>query len=60
VTELVFKLNGVAVKLALWRFINDRDDVATDQALAAYDAIKRLTGRDFCLSKTAPGRDRGR
>jgi hypothetical protein len=30
-----------------FEFVNNHDDVAADQALAAYDAVVRLTGRDF-------------
>jgi hypothetical protein len=41
------------VQLALWHLINQDDDVATDQALAAYDAVVRLTGRDFAAEAEA-------
>jgi hypothetical protein len=37
----------------LWEFINNHDDVAADQALAAYDAVVRLTGRDFAAEAEA-------
>jgi len=40
-------LKGIGVQLALWEFINQHDDVTADQALAAYDAVVWLTGRDF-------------
>jgi hypothetical protein len=40
-------LVGIGVQLGVWEFVNNHDDVAADQALAAYDAVVRLTGRDF-------------
>jgi hypothetical protein len=46
-------LTGIGVQLALWHFINQDDDVAADQALAAYDAVVRLTGRDFAAEAEA-------
>ena len=46
-------LTGIGVQLALWEFINQDDDVAADQALAAYDALVRLTGRDFAAEAEA-------
>jgi hypothetical protein len=46
-------LTGIGVQLALWEFINNHDDVAADQALAAHDAVTRLTGRDFAAEAEA-------
>jgi hypothetical protein len=46
-------LTGIGVQLALWHLINQDDDVAADQALAAYDAVVRLTGRDFAAEAEA-------
>ena len=46
-------LKGIGVQLALWEFINQHDDVTVDQALAAYDAVVWLTGRDFAAEAEA-------
>jgi hypothetical protein len=46
-------LTGIGVQLALWEFINNHDDVAAEQAVAAYDAVVRLTGRDFAAEAEA-------
>jgi hypothetical protein len=46
-------LTGIGVQLALWHFINNHNDVAADQAVAAYDAVARLVGRDFAAEAEA-------
>jgi hypothetical protein len=46
-------LAGIGVRLALWEFINQDDDIAAEQALVAYDAVVRLTGRDFAAEAEA-------
>jgi hypothetical protein len=40
-------LVGIGVQLGLWRFINGRVIVASEQADAAYEALVRLTGKDY-------------
>jgi|GEM_PF-2996169 hypothetical protein len=44
---------AIGVKLALWYFINNHDDVAADQALAAYEDVTRFVGRDFAAEAEA-------
>jgi hypothetical protein len=48
-------LPGIGVQLGLWMFIAGRDnpDTGDEQAIAAYDAIVRLTGRDFAAEARA-------
>jgi len=40
-------LDGIAIKLALWQFINCHDDAAALQADAAYRDVTRFINRDF-------------
>jgi hypothetical protein len=40
-------LDGIAIKLALWGFINRHDDAAALQANAALRDMTRLTNRDY-------------
>jgi len=40
-------LIGIGVQLGLWRFINGHGIAASEQADAAYDALVRLTGKDY-------------
>jgi hypothetical protein len=46
-------LTPAGVQLGVWEFVNNHDDVAADQALAAYDAVTRLVGRDFAAEAEA-------
>jgi hypothetical protein len=39
-------LVGIGIQFGLWRFINGRFKVGSDQADAAYEALVRLTGKD--------------
>ena len=44
---------GIGVQLGLWRFINGRVIVASEQADAAYEALVRLTGKDYAAEARA-------
>ena len=45
--------SGRYAALGVFEFVNNHDDVAADQALAAYDAVTRLVGRDFAAEAEA-------
>jgi hypothetical protein len=46
-------LVGISVQLGLWRFINGHGNVASEQADAAYEALVRLTGKDYTAEARA-------
>jgi hypothetical protein len=46
-------LIGIGVQLGLWRFINGHGIAASEQADAAYDALVRLTGKDYAAEARA-------
>jgi hypothetical protein len=46
-------LTGIAVKLALRRFITEHSGAETDQSEAAYRDLCRLIGRDFAAEAAA-------
>jgi len=46
-------LIGIGVQLGLWRFINGRAIIASEQADAAYEALVRLTGKDYAAEARA-------
>jgi hypothetical protein len=46
-------LVGIGVQLGLWRFINGHVNIASEQADAAYEALVRLTGKDYAAEACA-------
>jgi hypothetical protein len=46
-------LIGIGVQLGLWRFINGHVNIASEQADAAYEALVRLTGKDYAAEACA-------
>jgi hypothetical protein len=46
-------LTGIAVKLALWRFINTHSGADDDQAEAAYRDVTRMISRDLAAEAEA-------
>jgi hypothetical protein len=46
-------LVGISVQFGLWRFINGHGNVASEQADAAYEALVRLTGKDYAAETRA-------
>jgi hypothetical protein len=46
-------LLGIGVQFGLWRLINGRVIVASEQADAAYEALVRLTGKDYAAEARA-------